>query len=635
MGYQLGVDLGTTYTAAAVHRDGRVEIVTLGNRAASIPSAVFLREDEQILTGDAANRRGVTEPDRVAREFKRRIGDPTPLLLGGTPYSAETLLGKLLRWTVDAVAELEGGRPDHITVCHPANWGPYKKDLLAQALRISELDDVASTITEPEAAAIYYASNARVEPGSVIAVYDLGGGTFDAAVLQKTDAGWEILGTPEGIERLGGVDFDEAVFAHVRRSLEGQLEQLDPKEPAAMAGMARLRQDTIEAKEALSNDSDVSIPVMLPNISTEVRLTRTEFEAMIRPTLQETISALRRALASANVEPADISAVLLVGGSSRIPLVTQLVGGELGRPVAVDAHPKHSIALGAAIQASRGATATAVTPAPETVDLRPGVETEEPAAGSPFPPPPPPPLDTPALTPNDDASASSAPPPPPPPVGSDAGAGAPTPARSASSPSKKRGAPLPLIGAVAGLVALIVVGILVLGGGDDGPGESATATTSGDGASTSPDTEGDDTPTTDKSAGGGGSGSEGDPEGTAARITDVRLEADRYLIDLEAFDFVPNVNDAGSFHVHLFWDTLPTVNAGGNGPTPGAWLLWGTDLGPLTDITKDDDFFLLAKKPPGAGGICVVVADHDHNVADVDNDGKTDLDTGNCVDLPG
>lgn len=179
----------------------------------------------------------------------------------------------------------------------------------------------------------------------------------------------------------------------------------------------------------------------------------------------------------------------------------------------------------------------------------------------------------------------------------------------------------------------------MLGGGDKGgSGENATATTSGESDARSPDTEdgGDDTPTTEKSAAGGGNGSAGeaDPDGTAARITDVRIEGDRYLIDLEAFDFVPNVNDAGSFHVHLFWDTLPPVNAGGNGPTPGTWLLWGTDLGPLTDITKDDDFFLKAKQPAGAGGVCVIIADHDHNVADVDNDGKTDLDTGNCVDLP-
>src|SRR5690606_8842786 len=109
--FHLGIDLGTTYTAAAVERGGRVEAVTLGNRQASVPSVLFLKADGEVLVGDAANRRGITEPERLAREFKRRVGDPTPVLLGGTPFGAEALMGKLLRWTVERAMELEGGAP--------------------------------------------------------------------------------------------------------------------------------------------------------------------------------------------------------------------------------------------------------------------------------------------------------------------------------------------------------------------------------------------------------------------------------------------------------------------------------------------------------------------------------------------
>ncbi|MGH9027374.1 MAG: Hsp70 family protein [Acidimicrobiia bacterium] len=354
MGYQLGVDLGTTYTAAAIHRNGRAEIVSLGDRAASIPSVVFLQSDEEILTGDAANRRGITEPSRVAREFKRRVGDTTPLLLGGTPYSAEALMAKLLRWVVDTVSKQEGGAPDKTAVSHPANWGRFKTDLLGQAVRLADLGH-ADMLTEPQAAAIYYASTQRVEPDDVVAVYDLGGGTFDAAVLRKTAEGFDILGAPEGIERMGGIDFDEAVFAHVRRAIGTKIEKVDPEDETALVAVGRLREECIEAKEALSSDTDVTIPVLLPNVQTEVRLTRAEFEAMIRPALTETIGALRRALDSAGVKPEEVKAVLLVGGSSRIPLVSQMVGAEFGRPVAVDAHPKHAIALGAALAASGAA----------------------------------------------------------------------------------------------------------------------------------------------------------------------------------------------------------------------------------------------------------------------------------------
>jgi actin-like ATPase involved in cell morphogenesis len=360
VGYALGVDLGTAFTAAAVSRDGRVQIADLGNRAASIPSVVFLREDETILTGEAASRRGLSEPDRVAREFKRRVGDPTPLFVGATPYSAEALMAKLLRWVVAAVSEREGGPPDAVAVCHPANWGPYKTDLIDQAVRLADLPS-ATLLTEPEAAAIHYASQERVDPGQVVAVFDLGGGTFDAAVLRKTDGEWEILGEPEGIERLGGVDFDAAIYAHVVRSLEGRIEALDPNDSTNQAAVARLKQECVAAKEALSSDTDASIPVFLPNApASEIRLTRTEFEAMIRPALADAIHALQRALRSAQLEPSDVSTILLVGGSSRIPLVSQLVSAEFGRPVAVDAHPKHAIALGAAIAATAAASGQSV-----------------------------------------------------------------------------------------------------------------------------------------------------------------------------------------------------------------------------------------------------------------------------------
>jgi len=367
--YALGVDLGTTFTAAATWRAGHAEIASLGSRAAAVPSVVLLREDETFLTGEPANRRGLTEPHRVAREFKRRFGDTTPILLGGVPYSAEALMGRLLRWTLDEVATREGGAPRAITVSHPANWGPYKTDLLRQAVRLSGVEDPVSFTTEPEAAAVFYASQQRIDTGAVVAVYDLGGGTFDAAVLRKTVTGFEILGQPEGIERLGGIDFDAAVFHHVVQALGGKLDELDEDDPSAIAAVSRLREECVAAKEALSADTDASIPVLLPNVSTEVRLTRGELESMVRPALYGSIEALRRALRSAAVEAEQLHSVLLVGGSSRMPIVAQLVAAELNRPVAVDAHPKHAVALGAARLAG-APLAPASGPAPGTAAAR-------------------------------------------------------------------------------------------------------------------------------------------------------------------------------------------------------------------------------------------------------------------------
>ena len=346
--YALGIDLGTTFTAAAVWRDGRAQIVSLGGRGAAIPSVVLLREDETFLTGEAANRRGLTEPNRVAREFKRRIGDTTPILLAGTPHSAESLTAQLLRAVVSEVVTREGGAPSSVCISHPANWGPYKIDLLRQAVRMADLPAQVAFATEPEAAAVNYAQEQRLGVGAVVAVYDLGGGTFDAAVLRRSATGFAILGEPEGIERLGGIDFDAAVFNHVRTSLGTKLDDLDEDDPAVISAVARLREECVAAKEALSADTDTSIPVLLPSVTTEVRLTRGELEAMVRPSLHGSIEALQRAVRSAALSAEDLHSVLLVGGSSRMPIVGQLVSAELGRPVAVDTHPKHAVALGAA-----------------------------------------------------------------------------------------------------------------------------------------------------------------------------------------------------------------------------------------------------------------------------------------------
>ncbi len=355
MGYWLGIDVGTTFTAAALCRQepGRralPEVVALGTRSTAVSSVVYLGEDGQVVVGEAAERRAHTHPERVVREFKRRIGDEVPMVIGGVPHSAPEIAAMVVRWVVDRVTEREGGPAAGIVITHPAGWGEYKIQTVADALRGADLPEVTFR-SEPEAAAASYALQERVDSGSTIAVYDLGGGTFDAAVVRKTGATtFSVLGVPQGIEQLGGADFDDAVFGHVVAAVPA-LSELDPEAPATLAATAALRRECTEAKEALSADTEVTIPVLAPEIQSQVRLVRAEFEDMIRPQVQATVEALHRALRSADVSPQDLDAVLLVGGSSRVPLVAQLVSAEFGRPVAVDADPKAAIALGAALSA--------------------------------------------------------------------------------------------------------------------------------------------------------------------------------------------------------------------------------------------------------------------------------------------
>ncbi|HEV7830340.1 MAG TPA: Hsp70 family protein [Pseudonocardiaceae bacterium] len=356
MGYWLGIDAGSTFTAAAVCREdgerwGPPEIVALGARSAAVSSVVYLDEGGQVVVGEAAERRVVTDPDRVVRGFKRRIGDEVPIVVGGVAYAAPEIAAMMIQWVVEQVAAREGSPAAGIVLTHPAAWGSYKVEVLARALGAAGLPQIRFC-TEPEAAAAGYAMQERIEPGSTIAVYDLGGGTFDAAVVRKTDAGgFCVLGQPQGLEQLGGVDFDDAVFGHVLAAVPA-LAGLDTEDPGVLAATAALRRECIDAKEALSADTVVTIPVLAPGIQSQVRLVRAEFEDMIRAQIGETVQALRRSLQSAQLEAEELDVVLLVGGSSRVPLVAQLVSAELGRPVAVDADPKAAIALGAALLAA-------------------------------------------------------------------------------------------------------------------------------------------------------------------------------------------------------------------------------------------------------------------------------------------
>ena len=376
MGYHLGVDLGTTFSAAAAMSDGPPTMIGLGNRAMQIPSVLYFLPDGGVLVGEAAEHRSGSDPSRTVREFKRRIGDPVPILVAGRPFSAQALSGRLLRWVVEKSTEQLGERPVDLTLTYPANWGHFKIDLLRQVAMLADVDSVRAC-SEPEAAALQYASRTKVNVGDRIAVYDLGGGTFDVCVLEKTETGFQVPGRPEGIEHLGGIDFDEAVFQRVIGQLPPEVIEAAIDDAEQMPALARLRRDCVEAKEALSTDVDAVIPVALAGARTSIRLTRGEFEDIIRPALEDTIGATRRALRSAETEPSQLTAMVLVGGSSRIPLIAELLGNAFRCPIAVDTHPKNDVAMGAAragalqdagivltAPSRRRAPATAVTAAP-------------------------------------------------------------------------------------------------------------------------------------------------------------------------------------------------------------------------------------------------------------------------------
>ena len=311
-----------------------------------VPSVLFLEHDGTFLCGEVAERRGVREPDRLVRLFKRRFGDPVPILVAGQPYSPEALTATLLRWVVTSTSEREGGSPELVVLTHPASWGAFRRELFSQSLALAGVPD-SVTRTESEAAATQYAADTRLSPGDKVAVYDLGGGKFDACVLEKQAQGFRIIGQPDGIEHLGGIDFDEAVLQHVLRTVDSPLNSTDSAAPLATDPLIRLRRDCAQAKEALSVDLETVVPVSLPGLATTVKVIRAELESLIGASLEDTMSAMRRALRSADTTAEQLEAILLVGGSSRIPLVNRLLHEHFSTPTALHVHPKYEVALGA------------------------------------------------------------------------------------------------------------------------------------------------------------------------------------------------------------------------------------------------------------------------------------------------
>ncbi|MGD9531378.1 MAG: Hsp70 family protein, partial [Pseudonocardia sp.] len=352
-GYRLGIDLGSTRTTLAVHRPGRPAEPAGG----PVPTIVHAAADGTVEIGEAARARALTQPERVVTGFVRRVGDPTPVLLGREPVAAGTLVARFLTRVVEPVAG-HGEPPAGIVVARPTDWGPHRVAALDSALA-GAFGRPVVTVAQAVAAAH---GHGRYEPGSLVAVHDLGGSTCSSAVVRILPGGAELVAPPEGAERFGGDDVDEAVFAHVRLALAEEWAGLDGGDPAVRAAVARLRRECTAAKERLSADTETTVRVQVPGLpEREVRMARAELEEAIRGPVVQTVDALSRALESAGIAAGDLADVLLVGGSARIPLVTELVSAGLSRAVTVAAGG--AVAVGAATWAP-----SAARPAP----ARPG-----------------------------------------------------------------------------------------------------------------------------------------------------------------------------------------------------------------------------------------------------------------------
>ena len=357
----VGIDLGTTNSLAATVRTGRPEVFRDATGIALVPSCLSFHPDGTVLVGTAAKERALLDPSHTVFSVKRLMGRTLADLQGELKHIPQQIVErevqpgrKVLRVRMDdkeyTPEELSAmilqevrkraGNPTKAVITVPAYFDDAQRQATRDAGRIAGLD-VLRIINEPTAAALAYGLD-KADAG-IIAVYDLGGGTFDCSILSLADGVFKVLST-NGDTYLGGDDFDRAIMDIVSNELK-----LVPDAEL----LQHLRETAERAKMALSTADSTELVIELPlrNIAYRRTFTRADFESLIAPHIERSLAKCQAALRDAKLKPSDIAEVVLVGGSTRIPYVRQRVEAFFGRKPHTDLNPDEVVALGAAVQA--------------------------------------------------------------------------------------------------------------------------------------------------------------------------------------------------------------------------------------------------------------------------------------------
>ncbi len=362
-GWRLGVDYGTSNTVAALRRpDERIDLL-LFDGSPLLPSGAFVTADGSLLTGRDAVYSARAQPDRFEPAPKRCIDDGA-VLIGERAVPVVNVIGASLRRVRQEAEAVSAGPVDDLVLTYPASWGPRRRQILIEACACAELP-APILLAEPVAAAQYYTAQAAitVRPGRRYLVYDLGAGTFDAAVVQATASGFTVLAT-SGLSDTGGLDIDATIMAHIgavyAERAPGVWQPLEQPADAAQQRLSRQLWDDIRAaKEMLSRTSATFVHI--PGSDIEIPLGREQLDRIAAPVLRRTVLAVHSLLRDSvdgESAAADV-ALLLVGGASRMPLVATLLHRQLGRAPDTAEQPELVVALGAV-----AGPGTARTPAP-------------------------------------------------------------------------------------------------------------------------------------------------------------------------------------------------------------------------------------------------------------------------------
>ena len=347
----IGIDLGTTNSCVSVVENDMPVIIPSATGATTTPSIVAFTKNGERLTGEAAARQAVTNPERTITSVKRHMGSDWSARIDGKEYKPQTISAMILMQLKKDAEKFLGEEVTEAVITVPAYFNDIQRQATKDAGRIAGLN-VKRIINEPTSAALSYGLN-HGEPQKVM-VYDLGGGTFDVSIIEIGEGIIEVLAT-SGNNHLGGDDFDERLVQGIVRKFKDKTRVDLTKDFAAMQ---RIREAAERAKKELSTSDTTHI--MQPFI-TQVKgealhldmvITRQEFESMISDLIQKTEDPVRNALNDAHISPAQLGRVLLVGGSTRVPAVQRKVREMTGKEPSRNINPDECVAKGAAILGS-------------------------------------------------------------------------------------------------------------------------------------------------------------------------------------------------------------------------------------------------------------------------------------------
>jgi len=344
MSKTIGIDLGTTNSCVSVFEGGEPKVIVNADGDRTTPSVVAFKNGN-INVGKTAKHQAVTNPETIS-SIKRLMGTDEKVKANGREYTPQEIsamiLGKLKK---DAEAYL--GEPvTKAVITVPAYFNDSQRQATKDAGKIAGLE-VERIINEPTAAALAYGLD-KQEKTQTILVYDLGGGTFDVSILELGDGVFEVKST-SGNNHLGGDDFDQRIIDYIIKDIK---KEYDVDLSDNKMALQRIKEEAEKAKKTLSSSSsvDIQLPFITAEINYDTTLSRAKFEELVDDLVQSTLEPVRKALKDAKLSASDIDKVILVGGSTRIPKVQEIVKKELGKEPSKEVNPDEVVAMGAAIQ---------------------------------------------------------------------------------------------------------------------------------------------------------------------------------------------------------------------------------------------------------------------------------------------